>query len=270
MAPRARPGTIAVAALVVYVGVWMWALAAVLFSIRWNSIDRPGPPARESFPYGELRVGVDASYLPFAVATADDLFGLDIDLAKSIAARLNLPVRFVNLGYDGLYDALRVDQVDVLISALLIDPSKRDDVLYSVPYFNAGLVLVSTADSPYTCMDAMPGHTLAYEFGSSADSEARRWLRRVLPFDRRPYELATYALDAVRLGEADAALVDAITARLYLRENPDWPAQLHSVTDVWYAIAARADRGPAWDAVNHALQSMIEDGSLDTLIARWL
>ena len=64
-----------------------------------------------------MRIGVDASYPPFAVATADDLFGLDIDLGSALGERLGIPVRFVNMGFDGLYDSLRADQVDVVISA---------------------------------------------------------------------------------------------------------------------------------------------------------
>jgi polar amino acid transport system substrate-binding protein len=257
-------------ALTAAITVWLWVLVVVLFSIRWNAVERPGPPAREIFPYGELRVGVDPSYPPFAVATDDDLYGLDIDLARAIGEQLDIPVRFVLLGYDGLYDSLKVDQVDVLISALLIDPSRRDDVLYTAPYFNAGLVLVSDAGSPFVSMDAMPTHALAYEFGSSAEAEARKWLRRVLPFESRPYELANYALDSVRLGEANAALVDTITARLYLREHPSWQAQMHTVSDTWYAIAARSDRGAAWGAVNDALESIRKDGTLDRLIEKWL
>jgi ABC-type amino acid transport substrate-binding protein len=249
--------------------VWVWALAAVVFAIRWHSLERPLPPARELFPYGELRVGVDASYPPFAVATADDLWGLDIDLGRELAARLDIPVRFVNLGFDGLYDALRTDQVDVLISALLIDPARFGEVRYSPPYFNAGLVLV-TSDARITTMDDLPGRALAYEFGSEADSEARRWLRRIPPFDTLPYELPTHALDAARLGHADAALVDAVSARLYLRAHPGWDAHTHIVTVAPYAIASRANRPDVADAISRVLEDMFEDETMDALIDKHL
>lgn len=262
MAPGSRRITrrVALAAVIVLI------LAVVLFVLRWTSIERAGPPLRAIFPYGEMRVGIDASFPPFAVAIGDAFSGLDVDLARAIGERLGVPVRFVNLGYDGLYDALRVDQVDVLISALVIDPSRRDDVLYTTPYFNAGLVLVSDIDSPFATMDAMPGHALAFEFGSLADAEARKWLRRVLPFETRPYELTEDALDAVRLDEADAALVDAISARLYLRDHPGWQAQVNAVTDTWYAAATRIDRGQTWAAISHSIDALIADGSIEKLI----
>jgi polar amino acid transport system substrate-binding protein len=268
MASRSR--RIGLVALVLAVNVWVWLLAGVLYTLRWYAVTRPATTTPELFPYGELRVGIDASFPPFGVATADDLFGLDVDIARELGERLDLPVRFVNLGYDGLYDSLRVDQVDVLISALLIDPLRHNEVHYSTPYFNAGLVLVSAVGSEFDSMATMPDHALAYQYGSLADAEARRWLRRVLPFETRPYELTEYALDAARLGEADAALVDAISARLYLREYPDWDVQQHYVADNWLALATRRDKTSKWIAINEALHSLIEDGTLEMLIDEWL
>lgn len=244
------------------------ALGIMLFSN--TSVNHPTGPAGQVLPHGELRVGVDPSYPPFAVANSDGLYGLEIDLANALGEELGVPVRFVMLGYDGLYDALRVDSVDVVISALLIDPARRNDVTYTRPYFDAGLLLVSNAGSPFGDMTLIPGHSLAYEFGSAADAEARRWLRRVQPFERRPYELARYALDAVRLGEADAALVDAVTTRLYLREHTNWAAQTFAVTSNSYAVAVRADRGGVWSVVNNALEALAFDGRLDAIVARWL
>ena len=57
--------------------------------------------------------------------------GLDIELGEAIAAEIGLPVRFVNIGFYGLYDALRTGEVDLLIAALLVDPARTEDVRYS-------------------------------------------------------------------------------------------------------------------------------------------
>ena len=49
------------------------------------------PPSRAAaFPRGEIIVGVDASYPPFAIDDGVSLAGLDVDLAKAIAADLDL------------------------------------------------------------------------------------------------------------------------------------------------------------------------------------
>jgi arginine/lysine/histidine transporter system substrate-binding protein len=235
---------------------------------RWMLRHGTIPPLTDLFPSGELVIAVDASYPPFAVATQDDLYGLDIDLGDEIGRRLGLSVRFVNMGYDGLYDSLKTGQTDIIISALLMDGFRLGDVRYTRFYFDAGLVLVS--DKSIESMHEIVGRSLAYEFGSPADTEARAWARRIGQFDPRPYELPVYALDAARNDEADAALVDAITARLYLREHPEWDAEYEYVTHTPFAVAVRIDRIFIWKLVNRALQDMVDDGTLDEIIARWL
>jgi polar amino acid transport system substrate-binding protein len=244
-------------------------LAGSVTLIRWVAVERPGSPTREIFPYGEFRIGVDASYPPFAVATATDLFGIDIDVGRALGEQLDVPVRFVNMGYDGLYDSLRNDQVDAVISALPIDPTRMGEVRYTVPYFNAGLVLVS-ADPRMENMADLGNHSLAFEFGSEADRTARQWLRRINPFTTFPYETPTYALDALRLAAADAALVDAISARLYLREHANLDVRLLPVTDVLYAIAVRNTRGQTWEAINHALYQLLDDQTIEHILDNWL
>jgi ABC-type amino acid transport substrate-binding protein len=145
-----------------------------------------------------------------------------------------------------------------------------NDVLYTIPYYNAGMVLVSPVESRVAGMNDLSGRALAYGFGSEGDAVARRWLRRIAAFQTQPYELPGDALDAARLAAADAALVDATSAYLYLRDHPDWLAEPHYITDALYAIATRLDRGTTWDAVNRALIGLADDGTLHSILERWL
>ncbi len=265
-----RSRSLTLFSIITVLTVWAWGLAGVLFWIRWNSVERPRLPVKELFPYGEIRIGVDASYPPFEVATSTDISGIDIDIGKAIGARLNMPVRFINMGYDGLYDSLKADQVDILISALTIDYSRSGDVLYTVPYYNAGQVLVTDSQHPLANMNEVSGHSLAFEFGSEANLTARAWLRRIAPFQLMPYETPNIALDAVRLGDSDAALVDATSAGLYLRQHPDWHAQEVQVTDLLYAVALSSKRGNTWAAINEALKLLIDDKTIAAIIKNWL
>ncbi len=245
-------------------------IAVSLIMLRW--LDRRGtlPPLEVLFPSGELIVAVDANYPPFAAAGADGLFGLDIDLANALGQELGIPVRFANMGYDGLYDSLRVGQTDVIISALLMDGSRLGDVRYSRYYYDDGLVLVSPTQNQISAMDQMVSRRLAYAFGSPADAEARQWARRIGTFETAPYELPEYALDAVRLQQDDAALVDSTSARLYLTQHPDWDADFEYVTHSLFAAAVRRDRYFEWQLINDALQSLVDDGTVDEIIDRWL
>jgi len=245
------------------------ALAVIIYG-GYRVIRRLMRPPEVLAPTGELRVGIDVSFAPFGMLEEEAFSGIDVEIARALGSYFNLPVRIIPLGYDGLYDALQTDQVDILISALVPNPSRMDRVRYSAPYFNAGLMLVSPTGASIHHMDDIAGKTLAIALGSGAQTEANRWERRIPAFEVRPYETNGIALDAVRLGEADAALIDHAAASLYLRDHPEWAARIDEVTVLPYAIASRIERTRLGDEIQRALEAMQADGTLAAIFARYL
>jgi ABC-type amino acid transport substrate-binding protein len=221
---------------------------------------------------GALYIGLDPSYPPFeALAPDGELYGLDVDLGSELAQRLGVESHFVLVGYDGLYDALLVRQVDVLISALVVEPGRMDDVAYSIVYFDAGLALVAPADGQDDIggMRDLAGRTLAVEYATEGDVAARRWARRLGDLSVLPLTTADEALAAVGAGEADAALVDGISGRLYVREHPELALVPELVTSAPYAAAVRADDRPLLRAVDEALETMAAEGALEAILERY-
>ncbi len=237
---------------------------------------------------GILRVGMDASFPPFETIAADGtLIGFDVDLARELGRRLGVEVQFVaNLPYDGLYDALAVGRVDVVMSALVVNPARMADFAYSTPYFDAGQVLVAREKPDRfrkTCqVSDMDGCTLAVEFGTQGDLEARKWARRLSDLAVVPYQTAAEALAAVAAGEADGALVDHVSAlaatgkTLGVSENPkgfegfELVIVGEPVVEEPYAVAMRHDSQRLLRAINEALAEMEADGTLEMLVAEWL
>src|SRR5258708_33101847 len=119
---------------------------------------------------------MSASRAPFSIARAGYPIGLDVYVANESGLRLGLKVEIANMGFDGLYEALRTDQVDILISALSFDPTKIDRVLYTASYVDAGQVLLSRNGS-FGDMPPLDGHTVAVEYGSGGDEAERGWGR---------------------------------------------------------------------------------------------
>ncbi len=240
------------------------AIAAAAFAAL---IRHAAPPnVSSAFPAGEIVVGVDGSFPPFALDDGATLQGLDIDLAKSIARDIGLPIRFRNIGFYALHDALISGQVDVLISALRVDPARMDDLRYTASYFDNGLLLVTDADDMAAQPDALDKARIAYEYASSAESHIRAWEEDGRNLSRRPYELPQYALDALRLGQAEAAIVDATTFRLYQSARNGWSAKSEFITHDPYAIALRIDRVDAWKLVDSALAALKESGELGRIV----
>ncbi|MDZ4768969.1 MAG: ABC transporter substrate-binding protein [Chloroflexota bacterium] len=227
-------------------------------------------PLRDALPTDALRVGIDASNPPFAFPNDGDdppYAGFEIDLARALAIRLDVPLIFVGLGFDGLYDALAADRADVVIAALPIDPARLGAVNFSLPYFNAGWVLVS-ADPTVRRMDDLAGKRLAFEYGAIGHALAIEWTRRIAPFTLLPRANPTDALALVTSAQADAALLDAVSARLIVRDL-DWGLSMSVVKDSLFAAATRADRRSVSAAIDQAMQALLSEGVIDALASRW-
>lgn len=246
-----------------------WLLLGSLFGIHGFFPGEAPLATVDRFPTGYLRVGIDPSYPPFAKHTGDGFVGLDIDLGEALALEIGIPVQFVPLGYDGLYDALRTENIDVLLAGVRVDFRKSDDVIYSMSYLNGGLMLVSPKSAPLTSRAELSSRMIAYGYGTTADRFLWYAERELPPFQRAPYRDEETALRALKHGQVTAALVDGIEGRLYLRVHDDW-AQAVFLTDDHLAIAMRRDRPLIHQVVNDALAALLVDGRLGEILARWL
>ncbi len=229
---------------------------------------------------GTLRVGMDASFPPFESISADGaLVGFDVDMARELGRRLGVEAQFVaNLPYDGLYDALTAERVDVVISALVINPNRMADFAYSVSYFDAGQVLVMREEEIGVAgMADLSGRVLAVEFGTRGDLEARKWTPELSDLTIVPCQTAGEALEAVAAGEADVALVDHVSALMAIEKTPGVSENLwglvvigEPVVEEPYAVAVRKESQRLLRAIDEALAEMQMDGTLETLSTRWL
>ena len=219
-----------------------------------------------------LRVGLDATYPPFETTDAQGQYqGYDIDLANELAARWGVKVQFIQIHFDGFYDALKSNKCDLIISALPYDRMMTRDVLYSTSYFNLGqvlLVMSQTIDIK-TWRD-LASHQVAVELGSEAHQLVRQLARdsgQVVEIiaQREPQG----ALDALLTGQAQVLVVDRIAALGYLRQYPDLRLVAEPQDEAPLVIAASLRSTETLKQVNLALDDWRRSGLLQQLEERW-
>jgi polar amino acid transport system substrate-binding protein len=221
---------------------------------------------------GVLRVGMDASYPPFEEIdeTTGELRGYDVELAREIGRRLDLEVQFVNIGFDGLYDALIAKKVDAVISALPYDPLRTQDVFYTVSYFNAGLVLVVGEDeAEIESVDDLSGRTLGVEWGSESDAQGRRLVKRLDGLTLHSYPTPLDTLWGLKNGEVEAVLVDAVSAHHFIKHEGAVKIVGEPMTDESYVIAVGPTSTELLSVLNAVLLTLRDDGTLIRLRDKW-
>lgn len=212
---------------------------------------------------GRLRVGLDASFPPFEQIDGQGrIVGLDVDIAREIATDLGVEAEFVNIGFDGLYDALLARRVDIVISGLPYDPRRTEDVAYTSPYFNAGQVVVT--DRSIQEVADLAGRTVAVEWGSQADMEARRLAEELPGLTLQREATAAEAIAAVRQERTEAAIVDGVSGQSSGLQIVAY------LTDEWYVAAVHIESRALLEAVNQSLARLEQSGQMDRLQKRWL
>lgn len=214
-----------------------------------------------------LRVGMDASYPPFELWDEVGLRGYDVDLALALGMEWGVEVDFQNITFDGLYDALKVERVDIIISALPYDPLLTQDVAYSHSYFDAGQVLVVQEQTTITRIDELNGRSVGLELGSMGDLEARRLEQRMV-LERKAYSTSQEALEAVRDEKVDGAIVDSVSAYEFMREQGGLRI-VQQVSEEPYVMAVPMKAPVLLEKVNGAIVKWREDGFLEELREKW-
>ena len=250
-----RRGTRLVLGLLVMVGLLLAAGAGL--GLR---------PARANTPW---QVGVDPTYPPFEMQAADtgELTGLDVELMREIGRRSGHPIEFVALPFSGLIPALQSRSLDAAASAMTITAERAQTVDFSRPYFAAGLAIAVRNGSPdLVSLNALKGRKVAVQIGSTGAKAVQAVPGvTVVQFDAAPL-----ALQELINGNVEAYVND-LPATLYaIREAGLQGVRIAGkpLTSDFYGIALPKG-SPLVAEINRALDSMIADGSYDTLYRRW-
>jgi len=220
---------------------------------------------------GRLRVGLDPSWPPFEYVDEEgEIVGFDVDLARAIGQHLGVEVQLVVSGWEGLYAALAAGQFDAILSALPYDSWRTQEVAYSTSYFNAGPVIVASPGGEVSAERDLDGRAVHVEFGSEGDVQARRLQHKMPALETVPHDTPQEALQAAAADSASAAIVDAVSARLYIRDDPGLRIVGDPLYDESYVIAVPLEGRSLQRAIDGALTEMRESGELERLLDRWL
>lgn len=250
----------------------IWGLVRLAFVLFFLAGCRKRDPFLDRVTStGVLRVGLDPSWPPFEYVEGDQIVGLDVDLAHAIGKELGVEVVLVPSGWEGLYGALFAGQFDAVISALPYDPWRTKEAAYSTSYFNAGPVLVvSETQADIASAKDLKGRTVHVELGSEGDVQARRLQKQTPEIAVESHSTAQDALHAAIDDPASVAIVDHVTARLFMRETPGLRVVGKPLYDESYVIAVHPQARSLQQAIDRILIDMRESGQLDQLLDRWL
>jgi ABC-type amino acid transport substrate-binding protein len=232
--------------------------------------------AGETIERLQLRVGVSPDYPPIAFKEDGELRGVEIDLARQLAADFDVDVSFVEAKFSSdLIEALKKRKIDVIMSGMSITVDRRSDVGFTDPYQRVGqMVLVRKADQArFAARDAM--NAAVVRVGVAKETTGEMFARRRLDKATiQGFDSPDEGIAALRAGALDVFIHDAPTVWRTVgrpkNEDPDLIGIYRPLTEEHLAWAVRQEDAELKGFLNAALSHWRKTGTIESILDRWV
>lgn len=178
---------------------------------------------------GVLRVATEPYFAPFEFIDSgkegqDQYAGSDMMLARLIAERMGVELQIIPMEFTQVMPALMENQCDLTISAIAFTPGRASSYALSKGYYfpesGASVVFVIREEDRenIASVDDLADKVIIAQSNSLQEAMAAEEVYNYKEFRRVMSGQAVY--EAVRLGQADAGVVDMESAETYIRNNP--------------------------------------------------
>lgn len=226
---------------------------------------------------GKLVVGSDTSYAPAEYLDTDGTtpIGYDVDLAKAIAAVLGVEADVQSADFTGIIPAIG-SKYDVGISSFTIT-AEREDAVNMVSYFQAGESFAVAKGNPEGITDpsSICGKTVGVQTGTwEADLLDEQVTQCQTDGKDAPtplsYESQADVTTALIGGKADLMWADSPVIAYAITQSAGKLELAGEVRQVApQGIVVSKDDQPLTDAIQKAVQKLIDDGTYKKILDAW-
>jgi polar amino acid transport system substrate-binding protein len=220
----------------------------------------------------KIVIATDATWPPMEmVDESKNIVGYDIDLMNAAAKAGGFEVEFKNTAWDGIFAGLEGGKYDAVMSSVTITDERKQTMDFSVPYINAGQILVvKTAVSGVEKLADLAGKTVAAQIGTTGAFE----IDKVKDVKKKEYDEIGLAFADLANGRVDAVVCDTPVAAQYALQNDEYKGTLKIVgqpfTDEYYGVAVKKGNKKILDTLNKGLKKVLDAGENKTIEAKWL
>ncbi len=227
---------------------------------------------------GKMVAGTSADYPPFEYVTAEtfQLDGFDIAIMREIGRRLGVEVEFRDMAFDGLKDALQLNQIDVAIAALSVTPERMAVVDFTNVYYVGADAIVAKTGTQVVINSVQD--MAAYRIGVQTGSVYQAWLQDslVVPGLIPAENLVTYENTGAMIralveepSQVDLLVMDLLPAEDIAKTSPVMIAA-QGLNQQLYSIAIPKGQDAFLQVLNDALINMQTDGTTVALAKQYL
>jgi len=263
----------------VLIGVLVALLLAAIFYIFWGRSggqDELDDSWERILSAGVLRVGIAADYPPFSYYNNQHMIdGFDPALIREIGNKLSVRVEMTDFAFEGLGPALEIGQIDAVIAALSVTPSREALADFSNIYYVGEDGVLAREGSDIDAVNIIDD--LAYKrLGVQRRSVYEDWVRENLIAVGKlaedqlfVYAKPEHAVSDLELGRLDLVMMDLQPAGTAAKEG-NVSLVGKGFNQQRFAIAVPAGAATLRSNINNAITALQNEGVITQLAMTYL
>ena len=216
---------------------------------------------------GILTMGTNAAFPPYEYYEGDTVVGIDAEIAQAIAEKLGLTLEIVDMDFNSIITAVQSGKVDVGIAGMTVDPERLENVDFTDSYATGVQVVIVTEDSDIASVDDLEGKLIGAQEGTTGWSYCSEDYGDDMVI---PYTNGATAVQALLDGKVDCVVIDQQPALSFVEANEGLKILETEYAVEDYAIAVSKDNTALRDAINTALNELIEDGTVQGILDKYI
>ena len=218
-----------------------------------------------------IKVCSDTPYPPFEFEDEDtgEQTGFDIELLRAVADQADKDIEVIDTEFDGIVLAPQAGQCDMVASALTITDERKEQALFSDPYYDAdqSLLVLAANEDTYATLDGLAGKTIGVQSTTTGETYANE--NKPADAEVKGFPDSSAMFLALESGDVAALLQDLPVNGYRATQDDSFVVTETYPTDEQYGFAADKDNTELIDNVNEQLQALRDDGTYDEIYADW-
>ena len=216
---------------------------------------------------GKLIMSTNAAFPPYEMTTDDGGFeGIDVEIAQAIAEKLGLELQIDDMDFTAALEAVQAGMSDMAMAGITVNEERLAVMDFSDTYATGVQVVIVKEGSDVTLdnlgeqLIGVQNGTTGWQFCSDDFGDDH-----VAAFDN-----GITAVQALVNDQVDCVVIDQGPAEVFVSENPGLTILETEYAIEDYAIGVNKGNTALLDAINGALAELQEDGTIQSIIDKYI
>ena len=216
---------------------------------------------------GKLTMSTNAQFPPYEMTTDDGGFeGIDVEIATAIAEKLGLELDILDMDFDSALLAVQQGKSDIVMAGVTVNDDRLLVMDFSTSYANGVQVVIVKEGSDIT-IDNMGEGLIGTQRGTTGNIYCTDDYgeEHVVAYDD-----GFTAVQALVNGQVDCVVIDNAPAQEFVKNNAGLAILDTEYANEDYAIGVNKGNTALLDAINGALEELIADGTVQSIIDKYI